>query len=80
MNRQEIIDTIKEMVADIADIDVTEIADDASFMDEIELSSLEVMTMMADLEDRLGVSIDEEKASRVSTIEELADLICGNAN
>lgn len=75
MNKEEVLTVIKELISERVEKDVSEISDGSTLMDDIGLSSLEVMTMLADIEEKFSVSIDTEKTSEVATVNDLADLV-----
>ena len=64
---------IVEIAGDYTDI--TEIQADSSFMDDLEMSSMEVFSFIGDLEGKLHIRIPERVLNKAATVEELADEI-----
>ncbi len=62
----------KEIVARYCTVKAADITNDMSFVDDLGLSSLDLMTFLGDLEDEFDVSFnlgaDEQKLSRITTI------------
>ncbi len=73
MGKKELIKLIVEIAGDYTDI--TEIQADSSFMDDLEMSSMEVFSFIGDLEGKLHIRIPERVLNKAATVEELADEI-----
>lgn len=54
-----------------AKIAASEIQDAMSLRDDLDISSLTLVALAADLEDELGISIDDDVLSRIKTIADL---------
>ena len=71
MSREEmqkkIIDTIMEVG------DLGEVHPEDSFMDDLEMSSVEIMELLAELETVLNIRIPERILSRVATVEDMCN-------
>ena len=67
---------ILEDVAEIAPEDVNE---NSVLMDDLDLSSMEILTIVADLEETFGLRIPEKELRNFVTISDLADYLAANA-
>jgi acyl carrier protein len=56
---------IKQVVCDILEIEVDELTETARFKDEFNMDSLTAIEIIAVLEKRLGVTIQEEQAALI---------------
>ncbi len=54
---------------------VEEITMDASFADDLDADSLDLVQMVMDLEEEFGVSVDEEELEGVTTVRQAFELI-----
>lgn len=72
MTKEEIILKIADVVEDVTDIPASDIHADSVLMDDLELSSLEVMTTLADLEKVFHIRFKETELMRVVTVEDVA--------
>lgn len=72
MKQELIMKKLKAIIADTADLDPAEISADASLMDDLDLSSMEVMTIVAELEDTYDLRIPEEKLFSFITVGDMA--------
>ena len=75
MERYEILEKIKTVIEAATDIPTEEIEDDSALMDDLELSSLEVITIIADLEEIFGFTFSEKEMRNMITIDDLAAYI-----
>ena len=70
MNRQEIIDAIKDIIAVIApDEDLTGLTTDERLRDQIELDSMDFLDIVMELRKRYGVQVPEEDYKELATLD-----------
>ena len=69
------LEEIKVIIEEIADIPKDEIDDSSAMIDDLDLSSLEIMAVIADAENRFSIRITEDEMLSISTVEELARII-----
>jgi acyl carrier protein len=75
MDRQQITLRIKEIIADVADIDVADIADDALFIDDLKLDSLSLLEIGVDIDFAFKLGVSEDRLSRLRSIPETVALV-----
>ena len=75
MERDEIKNKLYEMVSEVLEISVNEIDEDKVLMDELDISSLEIMTMIADLEAQFQIVIPESDIRGMVRIRDIIDYI-----
>jgi acyl carrier protein len=75
MDRQTITLKIKEIIADVADLDAEEIADDALFIDDLELDSLSLLEIGVDVDFAFKLGVSEDRLSRLRSIPETVALV-----
>jgi acyl carrier protein len=68
-------ENVKKLIAEIARMDVDKVDEGDSIRDDLGIDSLMAMEMLAAIEKRLGISIDEAKAFNVVTAKDLIDLV-----
>ena len=66
---------IKQIIADVADLDVEEIADDATFLDDLELDSLALLEIGVDVDYEFKLGVAEERLSKLRSIPETVALV-----
>ena len=75
MNREEVLSLIRNHLADELEVDVGRIGEDARFKEDLEAISLDLYTLVQELEDSYGVRIPDEEAARILTVGQAADFI-----
>lgn len=66
---------IKQIIADVADLDVEEIADNARFIDDLELDSLALLEIGVDVDYEFRLGVSEERLGKLRSIPETVDLV-----
>lgn len=63
------------ILAEQLDMDASELTDDKSFTDDLDMDSLDMVEMTVELEQELGVTFEQEQLAEVKTIGDLVVLI-----
>jgi len=66
---------VKKLVGQIARMAPSKVRENASIRDDLGIDSLAAMEILASIEKRLNIVIDEAKAFDVVTVEDLLDLV-----
>ncbi|NLW30525.1 MAG: acyl carrier protein [Fibrobacter sp.] len=78
MNQEEIKDTIRELITEIAedmDVDEESITDDASFVEDMGLDSMALLEVLATMEKKFGISIPESEFPNITSINKCTDTV-----
>ncbi len=75
MERKDIFNRVKKIVADNLSVEESEITEKTSFVEDLGADSLDLVDLVMALEKELGISIDDEKLSELSTVSDVIDLI-----
>lgn len=73
MRREEIIQFLSSVFATI--IDVKEIRESDELIDDLGISSMDILTLISYLEEEFNIQITERMIRRVVTVGDLADLV-----
>ena len=79
MQRAEIVSQILAILEDVAEISPEDVREDSVLMDDLDLSSMEILTIVADLEEMFGLRIPEKELRSFVTIGDVADYLEANA-
>ena len=75
MEREEIKNSVKKVIAKVLEIDESEISDNANFSFDLGASSLQSMRLVAGFQEEFNIEMDEEKSLEVQTVSEAVDFI-----
>ncbi|MCX6394475.1 MAG: acyl carrier protein [Solirubrobacterales bacterium] len=75
MTRGEAVDMVREHLAEELGIDAAQIAESSDLRDDLEADSLDLYTLLQEIEDRLGIKISDEKAAEIETVGQVVDMI-----
>lgn len=73
MKKEKVIEEIIKAVKENSDVE--QISAQSSFMDDMEISSMEIYAFIGDLEGSLHIKIPQKVLNRAATVDELADEI-----
>lgn len=69
------IEELRELIADVIDVDVAEVSDDASFTEELDVDSLLALEIVVRLEKRYGVKMADDELASVTSLRTTRDLL-----
>ena len=80
MDRQQILELIRELLADILEIDPSTIGESSSFAEDLDADSLALIELVEGLEEELGersvgFRIDDEDLEELRTVRDAVDYV-----
>ncbi|MEA2123562.1 MAG: acyl carrier protein [Solirubrobacteraceae bacterium] len=75
MMRDEVIEAIRVHLADELELDPARIQESTHFRDDLSADSLDLYTLVQELEDSYGVRMSDEEAARIHTVREAVDFV-----
>jgi acyl carrier protein len=75
MNRDEIFALIRTHLADELELDPARITEATRFREDLEADSLDLYTLVQELEDSYGVRISDEEAARIKTVGQAVEFV-----
>lgn len=66
------IEKIKELICNYVDADPEAITENSRFIEDLSFNSYDFMSMLGELEDQLGVTVDEEEILNLHTVGDAA--------
>jgi acyl carrier protein len=74
-SREEILERVKEVLVEQLGVDEAEITESASFQEDLDADSLDLVELIMELEDQFGVKISDEDAQGIQTVGQAVDYI-----
>jgi acyl carrier protein len=68
MTRDEVLTLVREHLAEELEVDVEKIGEQTRFKEDLDADSLDLYELVMELEDRYGVTVSEEQATRIKTV------------
>jgi acyl carrier protein len=79
MTRDEVFTRVREHLADELDLDPGSIAEETRFKEDLEADSLDLYTLVQELEDTYGVTMSDEQAAQILTVGQAVDFVLAHA-
>ena len=75
MTREEVFALVRAHLADELDVSADGIGEETRFKEDLEADSLDLYTLVQELEDAYGVRISDEDAARILTVGQAVDYV-----
>ena len=75
MDRQEVLEKVTEIVSEQMGVDVSEISEETSFINDLNADSLDTVELVMEFEDAFDMSIPDEEAEKIQTVGAAVDYI-----
>jgi acyl carrier protein len=79
MTREEVFTLIQNHLADELDADPSRIDESTRFKEDLEADSLDLYTLVQELEDSYGVVMSDEQAARILSVSQAIDFVLEHA-
>lgn len=77
MSREEIFEKVRDIMAETADLEPEDIRPEKNLMNELDLTSMDVMAMITEFENAFAIKIPEEALRGFLTVQDIVACIAG---
>jgi acyl carrier protein len=78
LGRERVLALIRDHLADELDLDPALITEQTRFKEDLEADSLDLYTLVQELEDTYGVQMSDEQAAKILTVGAAVDFVLAN--
>ncbi|WP_163970697.1 acyl carrier protein [Oceanobacillus halotolerans] len=71
----DVFDRVKKIIVDQLDVEESKVTMEASFKDDLEADSLDVVELVMELEDEFDMEIADEEAEKINTVGDAVEYI-----
>ena len=79
MTREDVFTLIRNHLADELDLDAERIEESTRFKEDLDADSLDLYTLVQELEDSYGVKMSDEQAAQILTVGQAVDFVIAHA-
>jgi acyl carrier protein len=79
MTRDAVLQLVRRHLAEELDVDPARITEDTRFKEDLDADSLDLYTLVQELEDTYAVRMSDEQAARILTVGQTVDFVLDHA-
>jgi acyl carrier protein len=79
MTREDVFNLIQSHLADELELDAARIQEGTRFKEDLEADSLDLYTLVQELEDSYGVKMSDEQAAQILSVGQAVDFVLAHA-
>jgi acyl carrier protein len=79
VDRETAFDQVKGIIVEQLGVSPDEVREEASFQEDLNADSLDLVELIMSMEDKFGVKIPDEDAEKILTVSDAVDYVVANA-
>jgi acyl carrier protein len=79
MTKDEVLTLVREHLAEELEVDAAKISEGTRFKEDLDADSLDLYELVMELEDRYGVAVSEQQATKIKTVGDAVDFVLEHA-
>ncbi len=77
MDRADVLTAVREAAVEVLGVDPDAVVEEASFKDDLDADSLDLVELVMALEERFEVTIPEEELGNIASVGQAVDVVLG---
>ena len=74
-SREEVFERVKEVLTEQLGVDENEVTEEASFQEDLDADSLDLVELIMELEDQFGIKCSDDDAQKIQTVGQAVDYV-----
>jgi len=80
MTADEVMAKVRDIIAERLDVKLSEVVPEASFIDDLNADSLDIVELVMGIEKDFDIEIPDDEAERIRTVQDTVDYIVAHVN